>query len=214
MPDIIPVQFVLQGGGAKLGTLVAVAEAIHRKSSNLGFRISQVAGTSAGAIVASMLATGRDPALFREKLKSLATTRLRKIATKRTRFGTLWCAFNGYSIYNTEEYRAFLQELFTFPDKTYKKLADLDGGCELFIHACDIRQRDSIVYSRQSDKLLVDALFDSSALPYIFRTFKDKGAPLDGGLLNNFPSVSLEKSDLSGDVLGFLFRKRANYLGV
>ena len=46
----IPLHFVFQGGGAKLGCLIAVADAIFEQSSALDYEIRSVSGTSAGAI--------------------------------------------------------------------------------------------------------------------------------------------------------------------
>jgi hypothetical protein len=75
-PSTTKMQFAFQGGGAKLGSLLVAAEAIYNQTKTLNYLISRVSGTSAGAIVACILATGEDPALFRERLINLATARL------------------------------------------------------------------------------------------------------------------------------------------
>jgi predicted acylesterase/phospholipase RssA len=63
-PSTTKMQFAFQGGGAKLGSLLVAAEAIYNQTKTLNYLISRVSGTSAGAIVACILATGEDPAPF------------------------------------------------------------------------------------------------------------------------------------------------------
>jgi hypothetical protein len=54
---------------------------------------------------------------------------------------------------------------------------------------------------------IAQALFDSSALPFIFKTFKDQTGIFDGGLVNNFPSnVLLDDEASFGHVAGFSFQ--------
>jgi predicted acylesterase/phospholipase RssA len=55
-------QFVFQGGGAKLGVLLAAAEAAYAQRTANNFTITRISGTSAGAIAACVLATGENPA--------------------------------------------------------------------------------------------------------------------------------------------------------
>jgi predicted acylesterase/phospholipase RssA len=73
------VQFAFQGGGAKLGALIAAAEAVYSQQKPLDFTISRVSGTSAGAIAACILATGQDPKKFKDRLIELANSNLDKI---------------------------------------------------------------------------------------------------------------------------------------
>lgn len=68
-----PIQLSFQGGGAKIIDLLAAAEAIQEKSASGEIVISRVAGTSAGSIVATLLAfdikiSTLDSSLFAEIL--------------------------------------------------------------------------------------------------------------------------------------------------
>jgi predicted acylesterase/phospholipase RssA len=54
MDEPIPLQFVFQGGGAKLVPLLAAAHAVHDQADKLGYVIKRVSGASAGAIVAAI----------------------------------------------------------------------------------------------------------------------------------------------------------------
>jgi hypothetical protein len=55
-PLTLDLNFTFQEGGAKLGSLIATADAVHGLRRPLGYRIESVAGSSAGAIAAAILA--------------------------------------------------------------------------------------------------------------------------------------------------------------
>jgi len=204
-------QFAFQGGGAKLGALLAAAEAVYAQQKHLNFTISRVSGTSAGAIVACILATGRDPGAFRQRLTALADAHLEEICTDLSYanlFRRLWW---GTPLYGVTAYRAFLESLFDFgTEKKWVSLDDLHKNIDIFIHAVDIRTRKPKIYRKGEGTAIVDALFDSSALPFIFKSYKDKTGIFDGGLVNNFPSeVLLDDEGEHGYVAGFSFEPDA-----
>ena len=58
---------VFQGGGCRAAAFGGAYDATFK----LGVRFSEVAGTSAGSIVAALLAAGADPAFLLAKLKTL-----------------------------------------------------------------------------------------------------------------------------------------------
>src|SRR6266480_4781131 len=58
---------VFQGGGCRAAAFAGAYDAAFK----LGVRFSEVAGTSAGAIVAALLAAGAEPAFLLAKLKAL-----------------------------------------------------------------------------------------------------------------------------------------------
>lgn len=68
-----PIQVVFQGGGAKLCLLMAVAEVLQQYQSAGRIEIKRVAGSSAGAIVAIMLASGKPIGTYKAELKTLAS---------------------------------------------------------------------------------------------------------------------------------------------
>jgi len=59
---------VFQGGGCRAAAFAGAYDATFR----LGVRFSEVAGTSAGSIIAALLAAGADPAFLLSKLKTLS----------------------------------------------------------------------------------------------------------------------------------------------
>jgi predicted acylesterase/phospholipase RssA len=199
-------QFVFQGGGAKLSILMAAAEAVYAQKAANNFSITRVSGTSAGAIVACMLATGENPALFRQQLEVVAKDYLGNIISQTYSLNYLRRLWVGDSIYNSHKYKEFLRKLFDLTTKSWEYLRDLE--IEVFINAVDIYTRHEISYTKDSPISIADALFDSSALPFIFRTYKDTSSIVDGGVTNNFPVDVLQKGEdieRYGRVIGFSF---------
>jgi predicted acylesterase/phospholipase RssA len=239
MTSILPIQFVFQGGGAKLVSLLAAAQAVHDNAGPLGYKITRVSGTSAGAIAACILASGQSPALFLQRLHILADEYLDKITRASESSPSLSlvrsvvqdalkkylatsanitiddaqiCLFgklaDGVPIFDPDAYKAFLVDLFDLPGVSFKSLDDLAPDIDILVHAVDIRTKEPKVYRKGSGTLIVDALFDSSALPFIFRTFKSESGIFDGGLVNNFPSANLlDDMKKYGRVLGFTFER-------
>ena len=66
-----PIQVVFQGGGAKLCLLMAVAEVLQEYQSAGRIEIRRVAGSSAGAIAAVMLVSGKPIKTYKAELKNL-----------------------------------------------------------------------------------------------------------------------------------------------
>ena len=199
-------QFAFQGGGAKLAALLAAAEAVFAQQQVLHYTISRVSGTSAGAIAACVLATGKDPATFKQRLINLAESRLDKICRS---YSYPWLGYHlwrGNPVYETTEYRRFLTDLFDLGTQKWVYLDDLDAGIDIFIHAVDVRTREPKIYKKGDRVTIAQALFNSSALPFIFKTFKDQTGIFDGGLVNNFPSDILQAGETQfGHVAGFSF---------
>jgi predicted acylesterase/phospholipase RssA len=209
-----PVQLVFQGGGAKLVALVAAAQAAYnaanppsRDQPKSRLVIRRISGTSAGAIAGCMLATNKDPEIFRQSIIGLAQKYWPKINNRTGIIRSSLKAYCGKPLYNSEAYRDFLGDLF-LRTANIEHMRDLPIPC--LFHATDIRNGATKTYDgTENDHTIAEALFRSSALPFIFDTYK--GDPyVDGGLINNFPSYGLSDENL-GDILGFGFRKHGEY---
>lgn len=88
-----PIQVVFQGGGAKLCLLMAVAEVLQKYQSAGRIEVRRVAGSSAGAIAAVMLASGKPVETYRAELKSIADKYLK--STKTSSWLGAWRVFRG-----------------------------------------------------------------------------------------------------------------------
>jgi predicted acylesterase/phospholipase RssA len=154
-----------------------------------------------------MIATGENPSIFKQRLISLANERLSEICKDHSYLALGYHLWRGNPLYGANEYRRFLADLFDLGTKKWQYLHELDPGIDIFIHAVDVRTREPKVYTKNDRTLIVQALFDSSALPFIFKTFKDETGIFDGGIVNNFPSdVLLGGQTQFGHVAGFSFR--------
>jgi hypothetical protein len=212
-----PLHFVFQGGGAKLGCLVAVADAIFESAEKLDYEIRSVSGTSAGAIVACMLATGEHPKQFRAILRRLAPSYLPRIVKKRNYINAAWAAWRGTPLYDTSAYVEFLEKIFSddLLNKKYTHLSKLDPRIKFFLHAVDIGDRKPKTYSAGGDDQPIPrVLLDSSGIPFVFRTFKESSSTslVDGGIIDNLPVDSvmsklseLNKPQKTGYVIGVSF---------
>ena len=204
----ISIQVVFQGGGAKLVVLVAAAKVIFDEKTRLGLILSRISGTSAGAIAGCILATGKDPELFRKDILRLAPLYLPQIQ-KQIGWTRSFDVMRGVPLFDATLYREFLRELFISAGKVshLKKLAT-----PVLFHATNIKNGASKMFdgSREEDTI-EEALFCSSALPYIFETFK--GQPyVDGGLISNFPAYSLKQRGFEKDqIIGFSFPATNSY---
>jgi predicted acylesterase/phospholipase RssA len=205
--DQLSLQFVFQGGGAKLVALIAAAHAVYEQAPKLGFNISRVSGTSAGAIAACILASKEDPAIFRHTILRHANMYLPKIEKPINAVLSLWHAWRGDALYDAREYREFLRAIF----ETAAKITHMNQlKIPTSVYATDIRNGKPKKFDgSQSDHTITEALFCSSALPFIFTTFK--GQPyVDGGLINNFPLEEYHPTT-AGDTLGFTFPSEKEY---
>jgi predicted acylesterase/phospholipase RssA len=203
-------QFVFQGGGAKLGVLLAAAEAAYAQRAANNFAITRISGTSAGAIAACVLATGENPAVFRLRLERLSAQYLEDIENKSVPLVRLYRMCKGTPVYNAIVYKQFLRDLFQHETKRWESIKDLN--IDVSIHAVDMYSKKEIIYNKDSAISIADALFDSSALPFIFRTHSDVSSIVDGGLTNNFPSDHLQKDNgvgRYGPIIGFSFASEA-----
>ncbi len=69
----IPIQLVIQGGGAKITHLVAALEAVQSLQREGVLRVTRIAGTSAGAIAGALFAAGVDMQRARDSFEAHRT---------------------------------------------------------------------------------------------------------------------------------------------
>lgn len=204
------IQIALQGGGAKIVALFAAMEGVQKLQREGRVRVSRVSGTSAGAIVATMLAAGLDM----RTMRMLAVNEVLPSAVKTFRPPALsdfiWKVGVRRRPLWDERYLAGLLSRF-FADAEVKTLGDIFE--KTGIHACVVASVLSdtrkISYSDSSDpkKPIVSALLDSAALPFCFRLWQQTGSVIvDGGLCENLPIDDLiQHQEEDGPVVAFSF---------
>jgi NTE family protein len=185
---------VCEGGGTKIMGLVGGMAAIESR----GFTPSNLAGTSAGAIVAAMRAAGYTPSEMRVLMDDLD---FRKFKDK-ARWGTKsYHLIRHKGIYAGDFFYEYAKETLaakgvsTFGDLKTSE-ADPRWRYKLKVIASDISQgrmitlpTDAVLYDIDPDKLEVAlAIRMSMSIPGFFRpVIAKKSYIVDGGLLSNFP---------------------------
>lgn len=199
------IRVVFQGGGARLSALLAAADAIQEFSANRQIPINRVAGTSAGAIAACLLATKIPISKFREQIRVIGKNYIEKIFPKRSVF---WCVINvfrGKPIGNRALFREFIKKIFEVTDPEIISIDKLPIG--VFIIATDILNKRRVVYKSDggSNNIITDCLVDSAALPFIFHSPGKFSSIIDGGICDNLPISDFINEEHSDRVIAISF---------
>lgn len=221
------IQIVLQGGGAKVAPLLAGADAIMKLQKDGVVKITRIAGTSAGAIVATLIASNLDLFECSQWLANNTETRLRKM-TNNVEYGNLSfvnkCVIGTKIVFSKplgdiEVLEVLLHDLFKHLNKNMysgDKEKPLQINIPLKIVATDLFTSTKKTFSfEQGTDVLTDILplvVDSCALPIFFRTntSRDGGRYIDGGIVDNFPVEELiEEVDQFGPIFGLAFDKES-----
>lgn len=211
----LSLQVSFQGGGAKIIDLMAAAEALQQTD----IRLSCVAGTSAGSIVAALLAcdvkiSSIDSAQISPVLSHFTDSdRLKELGSESfwQKAGQLLDIFYGKPIVEENLVHRAIVELL--------KAVDIDPDIPvrdvpkpIFIAASSLIEAKAIYFSQLEEKLsmtkLSDALTYSCSIPFLFTGFSGqmdwRQACVDGGLSENLPVEPLIKqADKSGPVVAF-----------
>jgi NTE family protein len=210
MTTPVKMQFAFQGGGARIAALLAVAEAIQDFKADHKIEVTQVAGTSAGAIVASFVAAGISAQSIMAELRGGKGAQLMRGMTMPGKLAAAYCLLvKSKSLRDTAGLRGWLND--KFAHKKLAKVGDVERrGVRLKITKTDLGSRDTVL--AQPGETLADALVDSCALPFFFRIWAGSTAPtvVDGGISNNLPAKLLTVSDPAyGEMLAITFAEAA-----
>ncbi len=202
---MIEVYGVFEGGGVRGTALVGAVAAAEKKG--IGFR--SVAGTSAGAIVASLIAAGYKA----EEMRALLTeTDFKKFMDPVSRV-PLWkyCAlWRRLGLYKGDEFHRWIAEKISF--KLTKRRHDSPTfeqlPIPLTVIAADIVRQQVKVFSRRRtpDVAVADAVRMSMSIPLFFCPVRfGEEVIVDGGVLSNFPAWAFEEERKTAPlpILGF-----------
>jgi NTE family protein len=215
-PDRLPADLVLEGGGVKgIALLGAVVELLRR------FRFERVAGSSAGAVLAALVATGLDADGVVERTSRLEYARVpdswAPVPVLAPAVGLLTRSGLHPGRYVTEWLRRELADLgvHTFGDLRREDPGDDPALApwqryRLVVTATDVTRGrllrlpwDYRDYGLDPDaQPVADAVRASLAIPFFFapRTLRDlrtgrRSTLLDGGVLSNFPVEIFDRTD-------------------
>lgn len=207
--EAAPVQVVFQGGGAKLPLLMAVAEVLQTYGTDIETRakkieITRVAGSSAGAITAVMMASGKSIGVYKEAIKRLGKQYLNK--TKVYPFIAAPRAAFGYPYFNEVYLEEFFNELFCRESKSPLYLKDLKIK-DTKLYFTDLYSLAS--RSAPQDESIPKALAKSCRFPFAFVGYRSGDTHVDGGLASNLPVEELKSAEsVLGSVIGISFLSR------
>jgi NTE family protein len=202
---VIEVYGVFEGGGVRGTALVGAIAAAEKKG--IGFRA--VAGTSAGAIVASLIAAGYKA----EEMRTLLTeTDFKKFMDPVSRV-PLWNKYASWrrlGLYKGDEFHCWIAEKISVKltgqrhnSPTFEKMP-----IPLTVIAADILRQQVKVFSRRRtpDVAVADAVRMSMSIPLFFCPVRlGEEVIVDGGVLSNFPAWAFEEERKTAPlpILGF-----------
>jgi predicted acylesterase/phospholipase RssA len=203
-------QFAFQGGGAKFIAMLPVAAAINEFARAGKITVSAVAGTSAGAICAALLAADCDFDALRTYLQRNGDSHLKDLvedlpdlsplsSVKRMDLRSFWRirrpllyivprVFKGYPILNEEAFVKFIDTIFSFcrkPPEQYDDISTFDSP-KLFLTVTNIVNQIGRIVDRGD---LKQSVIDSCSIPIVLRSFRYLNVSnfVDGGLSDNLP---------------------------
>jgi predicted acylesterase/phospholipase RssA len=186
---------VFQGGGCRAAAFAgAYEEAVRR-----GVSFSEVAGTSAGSIVAALIGAGATPAFIRSKLSSLDFKSFMQ-APERTanrsiisfarlfprRYADLYFD-QGY--YSSGAIKLWVDGLLSeLLPNDHHPIAFKSMPYPTYVISTDLARFEAKVWSQDTtpDELVSDAVRASCSIPIYFQPVNRRH--LDGGLLSNLPA--------------------------
>lgn len=178
---------VFEGGGVRGTALVGAVKA----AEEYGFTFKAFAGTSAGSIVASLLAAGYNADQLKAALMDTDLTTF----LDPTGFGPkLWRLWKHQGLYKGDAFyewvRLHLSLARTGGLEKNKRVA-FSSLPDLTVIATDVRNRDTMAFSknRTGDVEVASAVRASMSIPFFFKPYPYSDRILvDGGLLSNFPA--------------------------
>lgn len=219
-PGTRPVDLVLEGGGVKGIGLLGAVLTLH----DAGYRFERVAGTSAGAIVAALVAAYQRAGMDLHELED----EMRRVEYTRFAEGSLLQRITGpvgdglelllhEGVHSGDYLAEWLRPLLAKAGVT--TFADLarhdpqgslgpDERYSLVVHVSDLSRRalvrlpwDYREYGKVPEQQeVVDAVRASMSIPFYFRpvempTESGTATWVDGGLLSNFPITVFDRTD-------------------
>jgi len=185
---------IIEGGGVKGIGLVGAIEYAEEK----GYKWERLAGTSAGAIIAALLAAGFTARELKNEIFNFDFNQF----IKKGYFDELFPIFDlfnlwrYYGIHKSDYIEKWMEE--KLKTKGVYKFKDLSK--KLYIIASDISQNKMLVLPDSLEEYKIDsenfsvakAVQMSISIPYFFQPYKlinkkEKYYIVDGGLLSNFP---------------------------
>ncbi|MGL5675727.1 MAG: patatin-like phospholipase family protein [Cellulosilyticaceae bacterium] len=189
---------VCKGGGVKGVALVGALACLEEN----GYEWGQIAGTSVGAIIASLVAVGYTAKEIKDIMDELDFTLFRSpIKIGRIPIiGQILSMVLFKGLYNSDYIETFLEEKFKAKGKTKFKDVGIDGMSRFKAIASDVTKQEILILPDGLAKYGIDpmefelakAVRMSISIPFYYCPIKlkednKKNFIVDGGLISNFP---------------------------
>lgn len=210
------VDAVFEGGGSRAIAFIGAIQAMEEEKVEW----EGLAGTSAGAVIAALLASGYKSYEIRKHLSELDFSKLRgrTFLNRIPIFGPLLELMIHLGIYKNDYLEKWVDTLLS--EKGIKTFADLPDG-KLKIIASDVSNGQMLIFPDDLDRYRMTpadlkvstAVMMSASIPFFYRPviWKSKGRKksyiLDGGLLSNFPIWIFDTENPRFPTFGYRFVK-------
>ncbi|WP_339231078.1 patatin-like phospholipase family protein [Oceanobacillus sp. FSL K6-2867] len=207
---------VFEGGGSRGVAFIGAIKAM--EEANVEW--IRIAGTSAGAIVATLLASGYKSDEIKEQMSVLDFSKLRgrTILNRIPLFGNILELLVHQGIYKNDYVEKWMDSLLF--KQGIRTFADLPDG-KLKIIASDVSNGQILILPDDLERYMLTpadlkistAVMMSTCLPFFFRPViwktnkRKKSYILDGGLLSNFPIWIFDTENPRFPTFGFHFVK-------
>ena len=203
-------QLAIQGGGARLADLLAAAEVVQEFEESKRLHITRVAGTSAGSIVAALIAAGpgsvKSARAYLDRYGDGIVQRI--ISNPSVGISAYWKLWWNNALCDGALVRQELTKLFQHVLGTQGALhfKDLTNSHLTVVSASMVTRLKHVDSAPDTD--LIEALLNSCSIPLVFRSAKElRTNPfVDGGLCENLPSGELStETNKFGPVIALSF---------
>jgi NTE family protein len=212
----------LKGGGVK--GIAYVGALMELENRDLYAGIERVSGTSAGAIVAAMVAVGYSPEEVEELMHIMDFKKFKK-------GWNILRIFTKYGLYSGKYILDFTHDFISNapvdlpPDATFKDLKEANGK-DLYVFAADLNTHSIQEFSFDETPhcVIAEAVRASMSIPLFFKAWQfSNGYPndhmyVDGGLVYNYPLSFFDKEvfhdydlGINGDTLGMYLESQWLY---
>ncbi|MGM0875274.1 MAG: patatin-like phospholipase family protein [Bacillota bacterium] len=207
---------VFEGGGVRGIAFIGAIQAMEEENVEW----ERLAGTSAGAVIAALLASGYKSYEIRDRLREMDYSKFRgkTILNRIPIIGSFLELMVHLGIYKNDYLETWVDSLLF--EKGIKTFADLPDG-KLKIIASDVSNGQMLILPDDLDRYRMTpadlkvstAVMMSTSLPFFFRPViwkskdRKKSYILDGGLLSNFPIWIFDTDNPRFPTFGFRFVK-------
>lgn len=198
---------VCEGGGVKALAFIGAVKRL--EEANLLQQVNHFAGSSAGAITATLLACGYTSS----ELESILTDTDFQDKIDGNLVDNVWTAglyrlWKSYGLFPTNGLTAWIETLVAKKigksNATLKDLFNFNGNT-LVITTTSVKKAKTIYYSHafHPDLLISEAVKRSMSIPLFFEAnFVDEDVLVDGGMLSNYPIwIFDERDDTTGKLI-------------